>query len=228
MGIAHFALSAIDKALECFETALQSFPEEDASRAKIINNSGVAYYQKEDYGKALKCFTSALEIQRSWLEGPVRRESMVYDASVTLANMGNVYSRKGDYDLAYFVFEEACLMQSSTFRKDHDIVLTSLDNMARVHAKNGNEAEALRLFTTLSRSLEARFGADSEVCVETIGMKGMAHFKLLEFEEALECMKRVTVWQRKHLLPSHPSIQATKDAIRDIKRCLKGEEPMWV
>lgn len=227
-AMAYFALSSFQKAESCLEAALKFFPEDDATRAKLLNNIGVIRYQLQDYNKALKLFTSALEMQRQWLEGPVKRESIVYDASVTLANMGKVYLRKGDYDLAYFVFEEACLMQTASFRKDHDIVLVSLDNMARVHAKNGNQAEALRIFTSLARSQEARYGADSEACIETIGMKGVTHFKLLEFEEAMECMNRVARWQKKHLTFCHPANKVTQEKIKQIQRCLKGEEELWV
>ncbi|KAL3907450.1 MAG: hypothetical protein SGILL_008870 [Bacillariaceae sp.] len=227
-GVAYFGLSALEKAASCFETALKFYPHDDASRAKILNNIGVVRYQLEDYTKALKSFTSALEMQRPWLEGPVRRDAIVFDASVTLANMGKVYLRKGDGDLAYFVFEEACLIQTSAFRKDHDIVLLSLDNMARVHAKNGNQAEALRIFGSLARSQEARYGSDSEAYIETVGMMGLTHFNLMEFEEALDCMNRVLRWQKKHLRFVHPSIRITKDMIQQINRCLQGEEELWV
>ena len=110
-GISSFALESFDEAAESFKIALEMSPAEDATRAKILNNMGVAHYQREDYSEALKAFTSALEIQRQWLDGPVRRESIVYDASVTLGNMGKVYLQKGDYDLSYFVFEEACLVR---------------------------------------------------------------------------------------------------------------------
>ncbi|KAL3924996.1 MAG: hypothetical protein SGILL_000690 [Bacillariaceae sp.] len=227
-AFAYFGLGALDKATSCFEAALKFFPHDDSTRAKILNNVGAVQYQLEDYGASLKSFTTALEMQRPFLEGKVRREAVVYDASVTLMNLGKVYVRKGDYDLAYFVFEEACLMQTSSFRKDHDVVLRSLDNMARVHAKNGNHAEALRIFTSLSRSQEACYGHDSEVCIETIGMKGLAHFKLLEFDEALACMNRVLHWQKKHLTFVHPSIRTTKEKIRQIQRCIEGEEELWV
>jgi tetratricopeptide (TPR) repeat protein len=227
-AMAYFGLAAFNKAESCLEAAMKYFLQDDVTRAKILNNIGVIRYQLQDYTKALKLFTSALEMQRQWLEGPVKRESIVFDASVTLANMGKVYLRKGDYDLAYFVFEEACLMQTASFRKDHEIVLISLDNMARVQAKNGNQAEALRIFTSLARSQEARYGADSDACIETMGMKGVAHFKLLEFEEALECMHRVSCWQKKHLIFCHPANMVTKEKIKQIQRCIKGEEELWV
>ena len=85
-------------------------PAENATRAKILNNLGVAHYQQSDFAAALGAFTAALEIQRQWLDGPVRREPIVYDASVSLSNMGKVYIGMKDYDLAFYVLEEACLV----------------------------------------------------------------------------------------------------------------------
>jgi len=229
-GMSHFALSSPLEALKCFEAALAICTSADNARAKILNNIGVARYQLEDYAQALKSFTSALEIQRPWLEGPVRRESIVYSASTILSNMGKVYLRKGDNDLAYFVFEEACLMQTSIVRKDHDIVLRSLDNMARAHAKNGNYAEALRIFTSLHRSQEARFGPNNDVCIETLGVMGIVHFRLLDYEEAEKCMHRVEAWQlhKGGMDETHRSVKLTTEHIRQIKRCIQGKEPMWV
>ena len=229
-GMAKFAQESIFEALKCFEAALLICTSMDNSRAKILNNIGVARYQLEDYAQALKSFTSALEIQRPWLDGPIRRESIVYSASSTLSNMGKVYLRQGDHDLAYFVFEEACLMQTSIFRKDHDTVLRSMDNMARAHAKNENYPEALRILTSLYRSQAARFGSNCDVCIETLGIMGIIHFKLLDYEEAEKCLQQVETWQIETggMEKIHPSMMVTTDYICQIKRCLQGKEPMWV
>jgi len=229
-GMAHFALASVLKALKCFEAALDICTSLDNARAKILNNIGVVRYQLGDYAQAQKSFTSALEIQRPWLEGPVRRPSIVNIASTILSNMGRVYLREGDHDLAYFVFEEACLMQTSIFRKDHDAVLNSLDNMGRAHAKNGNYFEALRIFTSLHRSQEARFGPNSKVCIETLGMMGIAHFKLLDYEEAEKYLTKVAKWQidTGKMNEDHSSVKRTTEHLNQIKRCLQGTEPMWV
>ena len=88
-------------------------PNESATRAKILTNIGVVQYHRRNYAASLKTFTAALEIQRHWLEGRVRRQAMVFDAALTLSNMGKVYMEKGDYDLAFFVFEEACMVRSA-------------------------------------------------------------------------------------------------------------------
>ena len=112
-GMVYLALDSFTEATKSFKAALDMSPTEDATRAKILNNLGVAYYLQERFSESLKSFTAALEIQRQWLDGPVRRGPMVFDAAVTLGNMGKVYMRKEDYDLAFFVFEEACVVCSN-------------------------------------------------------------------------------------------------------------------
>ena len=115
----YFAVESFDKAEESLKTALNMSITEDATRAKILNNLGVVLYQRENLSEALKQFALALEIQRQWLDGPLRRDTIVYDAAVTLGNMGKVYLRKGDLDLAYFVYEEACLVRSEVSIRKH-------------------------------------------------------------------------------------------------------------
>jgi Tfp pilus assembly protein PilF len=114
-GQAHFALGNLKEALESFELALSMSTTEDSTRAKMLNNFGAVYYQQEDFAEALKAFTSALEIQRQWLDGNLRRESIIYDASVTLCNMGKVFLELKDYEVASSVFEEACLVSTVGF-----------------------------------------------------------------------------------------------------------------
>ena len=111
-GDALFAQESFEEALKTYNLALGMSPTEDATRAKIFNNIGVVQYYMNDLNQALRSLTSALEIQRQWLDGSIRRESIVYDSSVTLENMGKVYLRKKDYELSYFVYEEACMVRT--------------------------------------------------------------------------------------------------------------------
>jgi tetratricopeptide (TPR) repeat protein len=92
--------------------SLKIFSCDNATRAKILNNIGVCFYQKRDFVEAMKAFTSALEIQRAWLDGKVRRDTIVFDASVTLGNMGKVYLEQENYYLSFFVNEEALLVRT--------------------------------------------------------------------------------------------------------------------
>lgn len=115
-GMCHFALREWDHAIADLEEALSMCPVQNATRAKVLNNLGVVHYHRQDKMEALKYFASALTIQRKWLEGRVQRESIVYDASITLSNMGKLYLQKKDFDTAFHVFEES-LVVSDIFSK---------------------------------------------------------------------------------------------------------------
>lgn len=112
-GVALFALESFDMAVQSFERALEITKTPNVTRAKLLNNLGVAHFFREDHVEALVAFTSALEIQRTFLKGQVRRASTVFDASITLSNMGKVYLHKRDYDTALHVYEEALLVSST-------------------------------------------------------------------------------------------------------------------
>jgi tetratricopeptide (TPR) repeat protein len=257
-GTAYFALENFEKAIDSFRTALHMSPTEDATRAKVLNNLGLAYYLQDNHKKALKALTGALEIQRQWLDSPVRREPIVYDASVTLGNMGKIYLKKADFDLAYFVYEEACLvrpcfcdsvfpclmlahrlttllllrtltqLQTTSFRKDHAIVLVSLGNMALAKAKGEDYRKASQIFSSILRSQEAKFGAQSRHTIETIGMIGFIRMKELKLDDALKRLKTVKDWQERNLPSSHPAKSMTKATIQAVEEVLARQEAMWI
>lgn len=107
-----FALDRLPDSIESFEKALTLCPAKNATRAKILNNIGVVRYQSNHFIQALQAFAGALEIQRQWLEGPVRRESIIFDATTTLQNMGKFYVTKCDFGTGLDVFEEAMVVSN--------------------------------------------------------------------------------------------------------------------
>ncbi len=109
-GIALFALEKYNDALFVLEQALHICCSENATRAKILNNMGVVYYQQRDDMQAMAAFAGALEIQRIWLDNRVRRNSIIFDASITMGNMGKLYLEQENYHLSFFVNEEALLV----------------------------------------------------------------------------------------------------------------------
>lgn len=110
-AFAQFALNRLKDSLDSFGRALELCPSKNATRAKILNNIGVVQYQAKHFVQALQGFAGALEIQRQWLEGPVRRESIIFDATTTLRNMGKIYLTKCDFGTSFDVYEEAMLVR---------------------------------------------------------------------------------------------------------------------
>jgi Tfp pilus assembly protein PilF len=106
-----FALEKWNDALHVLEKSLTIVCNENATRAKIFNNMGVLHYQRQDTMQAMASFAAALEIQRLWLDNRVRRNSIIFDASVTMGNMGKLYLEQENYHLSFFVNEEALLVR---------------------------------------------------------------------------------------------------------------------
>ena len=219
-GMAQFALGRLDDALFAMELAIDMVTDDEIARAKILNNMGVIYYQQRKYAPALKQFTSSLEIQRRFLEGPLRRDGMVYDAATTLGNMGKLYLEKADYSLAYYVYEEALLLQTTIFRKDHELVLASLQNLALTRAHDSQNKKALQILQGCLRSQNTKFGKESKESIETVAMMGYLYARLNCHEDALKCFTTVRKWQKANLPGAHPSVQKIKASINEMEQAL--------
>jgi tetratricopeptide (TPR) repeat protein len=227
-GLAQFAHSQFDDALFSHELALEMTPPGDMTRSKILCNMGVVLYQKKQYMLALQKFTLALEIQRGWLQGPVRRDSLVHEASLTLMNMGKLYMERGDFDRSYFVYEEALLLQTTIFRKDHDLVLESLMSLALTRARDGKPDKALQILQGCLRSQTARYGKDSFQTMDCLGFISYLHEHLECPEDALKCLAAVKKWQKLNLPPGHPSLRKTRETVKRLEEAVGKNLSVWI
>jgi tetratricopeptide (TPR) repeat protein len=229
-GIALFALEKYNDALFVLEQALHICCSENATRAKILNNMGVVYYQQRDDMQAMAAFAGALEIQRIWLDNRVRRNSIIFDASITMGNMGKLYLEQENYHLSFFVNEEALLLQTTAFPKDHDIVLRSLDSIAYARAREGDYEKAIHLYRGILRSQDARFGPYSKESMGTTKLMGILLIKEEDYEEALKCFTTLLKWQKARLPNNDPELQQSKEYIRNIEKYLDGVDQVsvWV
>lgn len=210
-GQSLFALGKFAQALKCFEQALTSTTQEQVVRAKILTNLGVVHYHLRDLPRALDAFTQALSIQRKWLDEPIRRESLIYEAAVTLSNMGKLYLERGDDAMASFVYEEALLLQKTVFRKEHFLIVESLQNLAFSLAKQSQGPKAIKLLERCRRIQVSLYGSNSaQAVMETCGW--MAHLCAREHKtaQAQALYQAVYAWQKAFL----PSKHAAREQIR--------------
>lgn len=229
-AMALFALERFELAVASLEVAHSMTHPKCITRAKILNNLGVVYFQQKDFSSALKEFTKSLEVQRAWLLGDsLRRQTLVYDCSIPLTNMGKIYMERTDYDLAFQVFEEAVLLQTSVFRKDDDVVLSSLKSMAVARVEDGKLEEGMRILHSCLRSQNSRFGVGSEPSIETVGLLGFMHAMRKEYLAAQECLKTCTKWQTSNLVRGHPSLLKTEECLVALEALsTAGNTAVWI
>lgn len=225
---AQLALGREDSALFMMEIALSTMPKNDISKAKLLNNIAVVHFLMRKFMVALQEFTTSLEIQRGWLEGSLRRDSTVHDASITLSNMGKLYMERSDYELAYYVFEEALLLQTTIYRSDTVLVQSTLKSLAMTKARDGQCKKALNILQGCLRSQNARFGKESSDSIEIIGLMGYMYEKLDAHDDALKCLTTVKKWQKANLPNDHPSLAKTAETIDRIEDILGTNKSVWV
>jgi tetratricopeptide (TPR) repeat protein len=214
---ANFAAGDLKAAISDLECSLNMTSPEHFLRAKVLNNLGVAYYFHRGGKPALKEFIMSLEIQRRWLESTIWREAPVYDAAITLCNMGKVYLELSEFDLSFRAYEEALLMLTSIFSKDHDMVLACLSSLAVAKSQNGDVSHALQILHGCLRSQTFRFGEMSPASIETIGLIGFLHAKIGEYNAAIKYLTIVRKWQKINLSAQHPSLLKTKESIKTLE-----------
>ena len=164
------------------------------------------HYQGANFSEALKAFTAGLDIQRTWMEGRVRREGIVFDTSVTLSNMAKTYLQLNDSEMTFYMYEEALLLQTSTFKKDHDSVIETLESIAFAKIETGDVAEALRILKSIHRAQVAKNGPRSKEAIEVEGLMGSIYVQRRNYGDALQCFKSVLEWQENQLPGNHPSV----------------------
>ncbi|GKY99246.1 hypothetical protein MPSEU_000879900 [Mayamaea pseudoterrestris] len=224
----HFAIGRFEEALFGMQLAVPLTHETSGLRSKLLNNMGVINFMKRNFASALNDFTASLEIQRMLLEGEIRRDAIVFDAATTLGNMGKLYMEREDYQLSYYAYEEALLMLTTIFRKDHDLVLSNLTSLALVRAKDDQAKNALLILQGCLRSQNARFGKESTPCVETMSLMGALYNNVGCLEDALKCFLLVMQWQRANLASDHPSRRQVARSIDKIQERLGKSASMWV
>jgi tetratricopeptide (TPR) repeat protein len=142
--------------------------------------------------------------------------------------MGKLYLERGDCDLAYFVYEEALLLQTTIFPKDHELVLESLVSLALTRARENQPQKALQILQGCLRSQNVRYGKDSIETIDTLGYLGYLYEHLDCQEDALKCLAAVKKWQKLNLPPGHPALRKTRESVKRLEDAIGKKVSVWI
>ena len=223
-GTILFGLNDFEASLHSYRCAVEVLSKHPskhhAMRAKLENNIGCSLFQQSKFVEALQHFTASLEMQRPSVEGSVRREAAVFNCGLTLTNLGKVYLALDDKEMAVYVYEEALLLQTSTFPKSHGSVLRTLESLAYAKSVIGDGKEALRIYRAVHRSLVATHGENSKAAMDVVSLIGALSVEQQSYGEALKCFHALLEWQRTKLPSEHPIIVRTSQTVDRIKAML--------
>lgn len=89
LGVSYFNLDQDEKAMECYEKALEIEP----NQAKTYSNIGLVYERRDDIEKATAYYKKAIEVESDYLK--------------SYYNLCRIYEKEGDTDEALKMFESA-------------------------------------------------------------------------------------------------------------------------
>ena len=145
-----------DKALECFNYALDSFYDQKHSNIPIIyNNIGIIYADKGEYGKALEYYTKALQIKTE-LFG---KNHLDVDIATSYNNIGHVYCFLNYSDKALEYYNFALEILTEFFGENYPDVATLYNNIGYIYFIQGDCEKALGYY---SHALKIRTGLFGE------------------------------------------------------------------
>jgi len=228
-AMAYFALNKLCDAARILKKTLAIIPTEHMSKAKVRNNLGVIYFHKKDYDAALSEFTKSLAIQKEWLDENVKRDALIFDTAATLTNIGHVHVRQGAYEKACSVYEEALLLRTTICRKENEIVLSSLTNLALAKAHAGDLKKSLRLLNGCLRVKNARYGSGSAATLDTLGFIGCVYMQRGQLGDANTSFAPIKNWHQDHTSPTHVGYMKLKELMDKITNEFeKDSSSLWV
>lgn len=226
LGIIYFALERLSSSIRSFNQALDiriKLSDDDSVQiAKILNNLGVALFHQGEKGNAMDRLIDALRIQKKWIEESLCRECSIFDTSITLSNLAKIYYNRLDNTMAAYLYEEALQLQTSILKKDHQVVLGTLCNIALARAVAGEATNSLQIFKTLHNLQSVKYGNESREAVETKGLMSILFIQQSNYTVALRYLNDLLKWQRAHLDENNPSLVNTKCIIEQISHAINN------
>jgi tetratricopeptide (TPR) repeat protein len=232
-GMIYFALETLGSSVRAFEQALDiqielSNNSDRIQTSKLLNNIGVAYFHLGEKRNALDRLMRALKLQKQRIDESLSRESSIFDTSITLSNLGKVFLKRRDYSMATYVYEEAVMIQTSIFSKDHPIILESLGNVAYSKAMANDKTNALEVYKSLLEMQLKQFGEKSRDVFETKALMGILYTQQSNYSVALRYFNEAYEWQKLNLDSNHPALRFSKNVIDQLTSLVNGDNVAFV
>ena len=119
--------------------------------------------------------------------------------------------------MAGFVYEEALLLQKTVFRKEHFLIVESLQNLAFSKARQSQGLKAIKILERCRRIQVSLYQSNSAAPVmETCGW--MAHLCAREHKtaQAQALYQAVHAWQKAFLPSKHPAREQIRACLDEL------------
>jgi tetratricopeptide (TPR) repeat protein len=182
----------------------EAIERERRTNNQIIPGFAELLYDTENFEKTLKRFQAALEFSRQ--EGNRIREG------VTLASIGQLYFRAGNYVEAAKNYEAALKILEAEL-PGHPYLAATLNSLAAVYAAEGKYNEASPLYQRAREMLEKTLGTNSKDVA--VSLKGLATIRQnqSDFNQAEMLFRQALEIDRQLFDPNHQQVALDEAAL---------------
>ena len=174
--------------------------EEPEVQYALYDALGGVYFSMGLYDEALHKHTLAADVLLA--HEPVKKEFL----SVTLNNLGNVESSRGNTEVAFQYFGESMALKQALYGSDHPSIASGLRNMASLYRRTGDYEQAVVHFNE-ALSIYRRLGdAYEEEEAHVLNGLAVVYRRQSRFDEAEQMHREALAMRRRLLGDDHPNV----------------------
>jgi CHAT domain-containing protein/tetratricopeptide (TPR) repeat protein len=133
-----------------------------------------------------------------------------------LNNLGNVYSRQGQYAEAEDYLKRALAIKEARFGRDHAELAGTLNNLAIAYRLQGKYAEAVDLFKRALAITETKLGRDHPGVAGTLNNLAIVYRRQERYAEAEPYLKRSLAISEAKLGRDHPDVAGSLNNLANV------------
>ncbi len=232
LGACALISGRFQEAARHFEQALELLDRNDQTRARLLNQAGMAAIQLAQYDQAAKLLALARELVRQ------TESDTALHASI-LTNMGVVHDLSSRPDLSRICFEAALELAESIASNQQGAVAAKA--LGSALTERGDHRAALRALAIADRMLQECGYAESPERASVLNDMGCVYHSLGKLAEAESCLQHALELDSLLLGPNHLRIASRaanlahicmaagqlQDALSLHRRALQSEKAHW-
>ena len=194
------------KAEQLYDLLLERANPDDEGEISFLNHQ-LGLVHKESTQKH-----SNIMRNQSWKSLPPNHP----DLATSYGNIGQVYSKMGEYSKALEYYEKSMEIQRKSLPPNHPDLATSYNNIGQVYSNMGEYSKALEYY---EKSMEIRrksLPPNHPDLATSYNNIGQVYSNMGEYSKALEYYEKSMEIQRKSLPPNHPDLATSYSNIGQV------------
>lgn len=218
------AHAGLEEALACAKRSLSTTLEGRLQVAEILNNLGCLAYMSGQPTSASSYYRDSMDLQFGalsdslYLGNSTSGQSISLNISIARANIGFIKLVTKDLSVAITALENALMEQQILLRGIDDTLIATMDHLALSNLLVGSQEKAALMYNRILTLQQHEYGLNDRRCCVTVEKMNMVQGKGVQYEGAIEELRKTFSVPPAAALNSSQEGQKAKGSLRKEKR----------